>query len=525
MRTHERFFANCLGNRSGARESITGETGRMTVDTTPTRHAHLDTLTRLPITIAGSDERVICLPFALSANANTQAVVDMVEGMPDDEVQAELDYVVQRFSHRHINLAGVFEEHYADLCRAFGRTPLESAERRQLIGAYFTSEYSIEAAALFNPSIVPHPDQSGLEEGELRFVMSLRATGEGHLSSAVFHTGVIRADQTISLDPQNPFSSRTRLAPDQYYIKPLLRRKLADLTASMDTVDQVLSRLDEQFTLRQLESVIAELRQNNEDPNGSEGAFENMLWLARSNYQVSLPPDANINDLILFPTSENEIRGIEDTRLVQFHEYDGETTYYGTFSAYNGQRSLTMLLETSDFRSVGVHTLNGACVRNKGMALFPRRINGHYTMCSRIDGRNLYIMYSDFIHFWESAQFLAGPKHPWEYQIMGNCGSPVETSEGWILLTHGVGPMREYSIGALLLDLDNPLEIRGRLKQPLQAPLESERDGYVPNVVYTCGYLLHQDHLYIPYAMADEASSIARVETAELIERLLEDGP
>ena len=250
-----------------------------------------------------------------------------------------------------------------------------------------------------------------------------------------------------------------------------------------------------------------------------------MIWLARANYRLELDADEDLSDLILFPRSDTDIRGIEDMRLVRFEEQNGETCYFGTYVAYDGQHVLPMIMETNDFRSISMHSLNGRCVQNKGMALFPRRINGHYAMVSRIDGQNLYLMYSDMVHFWESATLLAVPKYPWELCLMGNCGSPIETPEGWLLIVHGVGPMRRYCLGAMLLDLDDPFRIRGRLRMPLLEPTEAEREGYVPNVVYSCGGLLHQGWLILPYAVADTSTRIASIPLDELLARLIADGP
>lgn len=490
----------------------------------PARKSSLETLERLPIKIAGSHRRVIPLQGSAPPHS-VSAVFELVDQLGDAEVAEEYERVWKQFGRRHHELERVFEEHYETMRRNVDRTYDEDQTRRLLLGAYFTMEYAIEAAALFNPSIVPHPDQSGLDPGCLRFVMSFRATGEGHVSSVVFQTGVIDSEHRIHFDRQSPYSARTRLAPDQYYVKPLFRRKLTEMVSHGPVTERVLDRLPEHFTLTQLEDTIQALWREEGHPEEFNGVIESMRWLARSNYELSLDPRSSVSDLIIFPTSENELRGIEDVRLVQFTDDEGHTRYYGTYTAYNGHRVLPMLMETEDFRRIKIHTLNGACVQNKGMALFPRPINGHYAMCARLDGRNLYLMYSDYVHFWESAEMLTGPKYPWEFRIMGNCGSPIETHEGWLLLTHGVGPMRQYSIGALLLDLEDPQIIRGRLKEPLLTPLESERDGYVPNVVYSCGAMVHGDRFYIPYAMADEATSVARLQTQELIERLIEDGP
>jgi predicted GH43/DUF377 family glycosyl hydrolase len=250
-----------------------------------------------------------------------------------------------------------------------------------------------------------------------------------------------------------------------------------------------------------------------------------MLWLAHCNYRLALPENASISELVIFPNTENESKGIEDLRMVRFTEDDGTVTYFGTYSAYNGVRVLPMLMDWNTPRSIHIHTLNGACARNKGMALFPRRINGHYAMCGRLDGQNLHIMYSDMVHFWESSSLLARPEYPWELMLMGNCGSPLETEAGWLLITHGVGPMRQYCLGAMLLDLNDPTRIIGRLRDPLMTPTEEEREGYTPNVLYSCGSMIHDGNLYIPYAMSDQKTGMATVDVAELIQMLIDSPP
>jgi predicted GH43/DUF377 family glycosyl hydrolase len=351
--------------------------------------------------------------------------------------------------------------------------------------------------------------------------MSLRATGEGHLSSIVFRTGLIHSDHTIDVDPPGPFTHRATLSPNRLYVKRLFRRKLLDIAIGEAAVDLVMNRLPEQFTMAELEHAISEARRDEPTELQAEETTESMLWLARENYQIHLQQNADISEIVFFPQSENESRGIEDLRLVPFLADDGTTSLYGTYTAFNGYRVLPQLMQTTDFRVISIHTLNGDCAQNKGMSLFPRRINGHYCMCSRIDGENMYIMYSDILQFWETAELLQAPKHPWEFIQVGNCGSPLETPAGWLLLTHGVGPMRSYCIGAMLLDLDNPLKVIGHLEEPLLIPTEEEREGYVPNVVYSCGALIHNDHLYLPYAMSDTATGFATVELKALLEKLI----
>jgi predicted GH43/DUF377 family glycosyl hydrolase len=275
------------------------------------------------------------------------------------------------------------------------------------------------------------------------------------------------------------------------------------------------------FTMTELEQVMISVCDRELDPACAADASEGIRWLAKSNYQLKLPADAEASELVIFPQTINESRGMEDLRLVRFVHDDGAVTYFGTCTAYDGFRTLPEMIETSDFQTIGVHTLNGAKALNKGLALFPRKIDGNYVMCSRIDGENLYIMRSDNVHFWETADLLQTPKQPWEFVQIGNCGSPLETPEGWLLLTHGVGPMRTYCIGAMLLDLNDPMKVIGCLDEPLITPTEKERDGYVPNVAYSCGAMIHNGRLYLPFATSDRITRIAMVSLDSLLSRLL----
>lgn len=475
---------------------------------------------RLPIRFESQRDWVIVLPFFHGGAARVASVFARVNKLKEPQVERLQQEVWERFAHRHSNIEHVIDEHFRIAAKMIDfKEPISDA-RRLLLGSYFTMEYSIASAALFNPSIVPHPNQNGVPNGGLRFVMSLRATGEGHVSSIVFRTGTIERDRTVVFDPPQPFPRRARLSPDQVYHKGLFRRKLREMALNQQAVDMVMERLPDRFTIMELEQAVAEAPKRTPDIVRMEETTEGIRWLARENYRLRLPADADISQTVIFPQSDNEERGIEDLRLVRFTEDDGSVTYFGTYTAYNGYRALPQLMETPDFRDVQVYTLNGACAQNKGMAMFPRRINGHYVMCSRVDGVNLHIMYSDIPQFWESASLLKAPEQPWEFMQIGNCGSPIETEAGWLLLTHGVGPMRTYSIGAVLLDLKNPLKVLGHLNQPLLMPNDDEREGYVPNVVYTCGALVHGKYLYMPFAMSDSSTGFAVIEMKALLERL-----
>ena len=476
---------------------------------------------RLPVTFSSDIRRVITRFFDPGGEARIRHVVERVRALSGGQVDRLLDEVFLKFRTRHGTIVSVLDENYRTAVAMLGLSDDFSHNRRLLIGSYLTAEYAIESAALCNPSIVPHQNQRNLPAGAVRFIMSLRAVGEGHVSSIVFRTGVIYSDQQIQIDPCSRLTSPGRIVPDKQYEKPLFRRKLKDIGVYEEVADLVLDRLADAFTSAQLEQAITEARAAAVEKLPFEKSQQDIRWLARSNYQLELSRDAEASEVVIFPQTSNESHGIEDLRMVRFVDDDGTITYYGTCTAFDGYRVLPQLIETRDFLRIGVHTINGACALNKGLALFPRRIGGHYVMCSRIDGENLYIMVSDIVHFWETAELLQTPRAPWEFVQIGNCGSPLETPAGWLLLTHGVGPMRTYCIGAMLLDLNDPRKVLGCLDQPLIAPTERERDGYVPNVAYTCGAMIHNGQLYLPFATSDTITRFAMVSLEALLSRLV----
>ncbi len=479
---------------------------------------------RSPIKVTRREEkfvpdarRVITRPFIPGSPERIKSIIRRVLAMNEDDACRWLERVIRSFATRHKHLSAVWQTHFNEVAHFIDpQTPL-SVERQLLIGAYLTSEYSFEAAALFNPSIVAHYDQSNLPAGALRFLMSLRATGEGHVSSIVFRTGIIAANGDICFDPVSPFAHSLKPKRDTRYDKQTFFYKVIEVGAYTDQAGDILDRLGDTFTLAELEEAIAQIRERPGDGEAFDTTAERILWVARSNYELELPANTNPSEAVIFPSTENESRGIEDMRLVRFQDDDGTVTYYGTYTAYNGFTILPQLMETRDFSTIRIMTLNGKYAQNKGHALFPRRIDGWYIMSSRVDGENLYIMKSKNVRFWNDAEMVQVPMRPWEFVQIGNCGSPLETRDGWLLLTHGVGPMRQYCIGASLLDLQDPIRVIGHLAEPLLVPLESERDGYVPNVVYSCGAIIHQDRLILPYAMSDSATSCATVDLNELL--------
>lgn len=412
--------------------------------------------------------RVIVRPFKpateprdLNPTDKTRAnhIVDRVLALDSEAVASQLADVLENFLGRHRNLLDKFESRANEMEEAFAAHGNFSKIQRQLIGAYFLHEYSFEASALFNPSIVPHPDQSGAPKGGLRFILSLRAIGEGHVSSLTFRAGTLAADGSLVIDPTARLASSPRIG---------------------------------------------------HRASGPDGEHVELIF----------NPEEELSERVVFPVTESQANGIEDVRFVEFR--DGvNRTYYATYTAYSGRGIRSELIETHDFLSFRLAPLKGLASRNKGMALFPRKIGGKYAMIARQDNENLYLIYSDDLYTWnDGAQPILKPEFPWEFVQIGNCGSPIELDEGWLLLTHGVGPVRKYSIGAALLDKDDPSKVLARSHEPLLRPEPSEREGYVPNVVYTCGAIRHNDQIILPYAVSDTFSNFATIKTSALMRAL-----
>lgn len=463
-----------------------------------------------------NNSRVITRAHIPSDITRVDKIINRVMHLTESKAKDLMKHIEANFNDRHRNFEQQLYKHFEKVAEYVPKNEVISNIKKKLIGAYFTMEYSIESAALFNPSIVMHPDQSGIKKGELRFVMSLRATGEGHISCIVFRSGIIEQDGTLLFDDTTEFVETPNVLHDPTYNTHLFQLKLEDMNSIDDTSTKIFEQLPDMFTYRELKASINVLFQDADFVCNNQ-TINNINWLANSNYKIQFDEESKISERVVFPVSENESRGIEDARFVQFYEDNGDTCYYATYTAYNGVCILPHLLETKDFRNFDIITLNGKAVQNKGMALFPRKINGKYVMLSRLDGENNYIMFSEHLHFWNEATVIQEPIMPWEFVQIGNCGSPIETNEGWLVLTHGVGAMRQYSIGAILLDLENPTKMLARLEEPLLFPNEKEREGYVPNVVYSCGSLIHNNMLVIPYAMSDISTAIATVSIKELL--------
>ena len=463
--------------------------------------------------------RVLLRPFSPGDSERIGRIIARIMSLPEDRVGLLLDEVSAEFSQRHQHIHELFLERFERVRELMLTDEELSEQRRLLIGSYFLAEYSLESAALCNPSIVPHPDQTDLPPGGLRFILSLRATGEGHISSITFRTGIVHPDQRIEVFTPTGFLTEPRQIPNPLYEKALFGRKLSELGLTGEFTRRVMNKLGESFALEELRAGLKAEQfrlpdgMTQEDQNAAQG-----IWmLARSNYEVQFQPEQQLSERIIFPATPSQRNGVEDARFVCFQNDDGTHIYYATFTAFDGKVILPELVETSDFLLFRFITLNGPAAVNKGMAIFPRKINGLYAMLSRQDNENIYLTFSDNVHFWHERQVLLKPTFPWELVQLGNCGSPIETDAGWLVLSHGVGPLRKYCIGAFLLDRDDPAKVLGRLREPLLKPNQNEREGYVPNVVYTCGALLHRGELIIPYGLADHATSFATVPLAEVL--------
>jgi predicted GH43/DUF377 family glycosyl hydrolase len=432
--------------------------------------SHVPLLNRQGLYLRPDPARVVVRPFKpateprdLNPTDKTRAnhIVHRVLALDPETATSQLADVLENFQGRHRNLLEIFEARADEMEDAFAAHAVFTRRQRQLVGAYFMHEYSFEASALFNPSIVSHPDQSGAPEGGRRFVLSLRAVGEGHISSLTFRSGSIAADGRVTVDP----------------------------TARLASTPRVRHRIP--------------------GPDGDD-------------VEVIFTPEEHISERVIFPVTGSQSNGIEDARFVEFDE-GGRKTFYATYTAYSGKAIRSELIETTDFVSFRMSPFKGIATRNKGMALFPRKIDGKYAMISRQDNENLYLIYSDDLYSWDGGVVILKPQFPWEFMQIGNCGSPIELDNGWLLLTHGVGPVRKYSIGAVLLDKRDPSKVLARSCEPLVRPEPSEREGYVPNVVYTCGAMRHNDQIILPYAVSDTYSNFATIKIAALMQSLEAD--
>jgi len=482
------------------------------------------TVTRKDVKFNPDPSRVIAR-FHYLNEERSKNIIRKVLDMPENEAKIALNQVLRGYSKRHRNISKIFENHFNKLSVIINELDINPDDigeyMRVLIGSYFTLEYSIESAAFFNPSIVEDPDQSELRTGEKRVILSFRATGEGHISSIVFRSGVLDKNSNLIIEPVGKMLDEAGKITRYIYNKKTFETELHELQDNNKKItSKVFSKLGDDFTYGELERSVRQTRKEHKLSASKELQFKQIMWLASAHYEIEFSLDTAISERVIFPVSENERNGIEDARFVKFVDDDGEVTYFATYTAYDGLTLLPKLIETKDFYHFIIKPINGEVGRNKGLALFPRKVNGKYAMLCRLDGVNNYISFSDDINIWHEAKLIQEPKYPWEFIQIGNCGSPIETKEGWLVLTHAVGQMREYVLGASLFDLDNPEKEIGRLKVPLMMPNEAEREGYVPNVLYTCGAITHNGMLNIPYAMSDYASTFASVNLSELLDEL-----
>lgn len=452
-------------------------------------------------------------------------LVQKIIEMEDAEAELVLIETLREFAKRHRNLTRKFLNHFDKVKKLFGVNSLDlnrlSEQKKLLIGSFFSMEYSIISAAFFNPSIVESPDQTGLEEGSLRIIVSFRATGEGHVSSIVFHTGVIDDNGDLKFEDTGSYVDEAEVVKRHHYNKKAFTKKLHEMKVDKHIISLVMEPLGDKFVYGELRKSVSEAIERNNDNEEKKRALEEIIWLADSHYEMTFSRDTDIAERVIFPISFSERKGIEDARFVRFTDDDGQVTYYATYTAYDGYHILPKLILTKDFYHFQVKPLNGTGAQNKNLALFPRKINGKYSMLSRVDGINSYIGFSDKINVWGEPVKIQEPKYPWEFIQIGNCGAPIETPEGWLIITHGVGSMRRYCLGASLLALDDPTKEIGRLKEPLLIPNDEEREGYVPNVVYSCGSILYNDELIIPYGLSDTSSGFVSVDKKELMGKLL----
>jgi predicted GH43/DUF377 family glycosyl hydrolase len=422
-----------------------------------------------------------------------------------------LDQTLLSFEHRHRNLKKVFLRNFKHLERFIPNQNHLSETRKLLIGSYFTQEYSVEAAGFFNPSMVEHPNQKHLRKGELRFILSFRATGEGHVSSIEFRSGKLNKYNNMLMDRTYHRFETPEIVMKAVYEKSFFNKKIRQLKMGNDITTSIFQKLPTKFSFDDLQNSIEKIKNKFPDDHLLEETVNLVYFLARSNHERFFRPESHVSERVLFPVSKEAIKGMEDARFVRFRQGNGRVTYYATYTAFNGFEILPMILITKDFLHFTICAMTGEVAKNKGMALFPKKIDGKYVMISRIDGENMYIAKSDAIDFWDKAHLFQTPQHSWQFFQIGNCGSPIETSEGWLLLTHGVGPMRTYCIGAELLDLKKPSKIISQIPEPILIPHPREREGYVPNVVYSCGGIIHNNELVLPYAMSDSSCGVATI--------------
>jgi predicted GH43/DUF377 family glycosyl hydrolase len=482
-------------------------------------------VTRSPQRLAADRSRVITRLFVPGQegferqDSRAGAVLARILALDEDEVRASLDDVVTRFDGRHRDLVGTFRRHAREVADRLDPASDLSESRMLLLGAVFTNEYAIEGAAFCNPSMVAHPDQTGTPLGSLRFVMSVRGIGEGHRSSIGFRTGVVDGAGDVTIDDPAPFASVGTVVPT-LLDGAVMRRELGRLRGAGEAADYVLDALGDRFTRADLDEQLDKLQTHRRTRGHAAETISLIRIIAERTYGIESADDSVLSERVLYPAMSAEAAGMEDARFVRFVDDDGSVTFYASYTAYSGSRISQQLLETEDFRLFTSTPMVGPAAADKGLALFPRRIRGHFAAMCRSDRESNSIAYSDHPFEWIDSVRCQRPVRAWEALQLGNCGPPIETEAGWLVLTHGVGPMRTYRIGAILLDLDDPTRILGQLRQPLLSPAADEQDGYVPNVVYSCGAMVHAGTFVLPYGIGDAAIGVATAPLDELLSAL-----
>lgn len=480
-------------------------------------------VTRKNVKFLPDSSRVVARYF-MNGDQRTQKMVSRIIALDEKQVNVALEHTLREFASRHRNISRVFFKHCANIQGIIEGMQIDYAglsdERKMLIGSYCTMEYSIESAAFFNPSIVEDFDQLYMEKGEKRIIISFRATGEGHISSIVFRRGILDKNNDLQVMKIGDYIDKAEITHKKLYNKKRFVKKLVEMSIPEKYSTSIMDDLPDKFEYYVLKNAVSRVLHGNSISVERKKALEEMTWLADSFYDVQFKHDSDISERVMFPVSESESRGIEDARFVRFTDDDNTEKIYATYTAFNGHTILPKLLSTDNFYTFRVMPLHGSGAQNKNLALFPRKIKGKYAMLARIDGVNNYLMYSDRTTVWNNPVMIQEPRFPWEFTQIGNCGSPLWTEEGWLVISHGVGPMRRYCIGASLFDLDDPSKEIGRLEEPLLSPREDEREGYVPNVVYSCGSIIHNNSLILPYAVSDYSSTYGVVDMEELIEAI-----
>ncbi|SIN67075.1 glycoside hydrolase family 130 protein [Algoriphagus halophilus] len=479
---------------------------------------------RKNLTFLPDSSRVVAR-FFKNGDLRTRNLLSKIFLMTETEVTQALEQTLREFASRHRNISRLFFKHCENIRGIIEGMDVNfdslSDEQKMLIGSYCTMEYSLESAAFFNPSIIEDFDQSYLGTGEKRVIISFRATGEGHISSIVFRRAILDANNNLRLTKLGNSIDKAEISHKQVYDKERFIKRLKGMHIDEQYSKSIMDSLPDRFEYYELKNTLGNLLKNQELTAPQRVAFKEIIWLVDSFYDIHFHKDSDLTERVIFPISDSESNGIEDARFVSFKEEDETTKVYATYTAYNGHTILPKLICTEDFYTFRIMPLRGMGAQGKNLALFPKKIKGKYAMLSRVDGVNNYLMYSDRTTVWNNPQLIQEPKYTWEFTQIGNCGSPLWTEKGWLIITHGVGPMRRYSIGASLFDLDDPSKEIGRLEEPLLMPLEEERNGYVPNVVYSCGSMIHNDSLILPYAVSDYSSTYAVVNMEELFIALL----